>query len=142
MSRFTASLRTLWSERQARRLMLRRVRSSTRLEPEAHRLTDALEHLLEARSDVALVSEEGWRAAPRGEGQEVAMLVGAVANLSSGLVLRLQLLDGRSFEVLDEVETVIGEDVAAAGDRLGRALAALLSGGDGERACLTRRRDS
>lgn len=142
MSRITTSLRALWSERRARRLHLRRVQSSARLRTEAHRLTDAIEGLLAARADVDLVSEEGWRSERQAGARELAMLVGSVANLSSGLVLRLQLLDGQSFELIDEVETVLGEDPARAADRLVEAVGSLLQPSARRECPVTRRRDS
>lgn len=129
LSRLAASLRSLWFERQTRRLLLRTVRSSARLSKEAQSLTDTIELLLAERADVALVSEEGWRRESTQAEPQVAMLVGVIAYLSSGLVLRLQLLDGRDFNVLDEVETVLGDDTHGAGERLAEALSSLLTSG-------------
>lgn len=142
MSRIAESLRSFLAERQTRRLMLRKVRSSVRLSKEAQSLTEAIERLLAQRADVALVSEEGWRRASADVEPQVAMLVGSIAYLSSGLVLRLQLLDGRSFSILDEVETVLGDDTHGAGERLADALSALLANGSEARKCITDPRDS
>lgn len=137
MSRIAESFRALLGDRATKPVLVRGVRSSARLVKEARALTVALQRLLAARSDVALVSEQVW--SEQRETSEVAMLVGSVAYLSGGLVLRLQLLDGRNFRVLDEVEATLGEDLAQASGRLANAVAALFSsGGDARsvRSCM------